>query len=253
IDKPVAAFSIPTDRLCEGNSITVSNQSNAPGSTVASWYWNFGNGSISTQRQPTVTYDTKGNFIIKLSVVNAEGCVSDTATQTIQVFGQPVIDAGPSFVVKEGMQVTFSATSNDSTFTFLWSPATGLNNPNILQPTLQASSDMVYTLTATGENNCTASDQLTVSVQKGIFIPNAFTPNGDGLNDTWNIKYIDLYPESSIVVYDRYGGVVFKGNGLSRPWDGKKQGKDLPVGAYPYIIDLRDGTPIERGVLTILR
>jgi gliding motility-associated-like protein len=253
VARPVAAFSLPSYNLCQGGEVVFSDESTAPGSTIQSWWWNFGDGSTSTQSKPSKTYNDDGVYNVSQAVKNREGCISDTARRQLKVFMQPVIDAGPSFVVKENTEVTFQSTSNSPSFTFRWSPATGLNNPNILQPALMATADALFTLTATGENNCTAFDTLTVKIQRGIYIPNAFTPNQDGLNDAWKIKYIELYPEATVDVYDRYGGVIFNTTGTGRPWDGNIKGKQAPIGTYYYIINLKDGSPAKSGSLTLLR
>jgi gliding motility-associated-like protein len=165
-----------------------------------------------------------------------------------------VVDAGPSFVVKEGANVQFQATVNSPGFVIRWSPATGLDNPNIIRPTLiNADNDAVYTITAMGQNNCSASDGLTVKVQKGVFIPNAFSPNNDGINDVWKIKNIELYPGATIEIYDRYGVIVYRSTGASQPWDGSIKGKQAPAGTYYYIIDLKDGSSMRNGSVTMLR
>lgn len=253
LEKPLASFNISEEKVCLGTTIRFEDGSSAPGSNINSWSWYFGDGSQSNMKEPSKLYLAPGNYGIKLVVKNTEGCVSDTATGLVQVYPQPVIDAGPSFVVKEGTEVILQATSNGEQFTFRWSPATGLNNPNILQPTLTATTDGVYTLTATGENNCTASDYLTVTVQRGIVVPNAFSPNGDGINDVWKIRNIELYQDAGIDVFDRYGGIIYRANGSTRPWDGTIKGKPAPVGTYYYIINLKDGSAVQKGIVTILR
>ncbi len=251
--QPSAAFSVLDDKVCLGTNIRFTDESTAAGSNTASWYWDFGDGSQSEERNPSRIYQAPGIYQVKLSVKNTAGCPSDTVGKPVQVYPQPVIDAGPSFVVKDGMLVTFQATANSTSFTFSWSPATGLNDPGILQPTLTATGDAEYTLTATGENNCTAADRLSVKVQKGVFIPNAFTPNNDGLNDVWNIRHIELYPEATIDIFDRYGGLIYRGRANSRPWDGTIKGKQAPIGTYYYLVNLQDGSPVQKGVVTLLR
>jgi gliding motility-associated-like protein len=253
-EKPVASFSLPSYSLCQGMTARFVDESYAPGGTVNAWSWNFGDGSTSTQQEPTRQYNTPGTFQVKLVVGSSQGCVSDTFSRQLQVYPQPLVDAGPSFVVKEGANVQFQATVNAPDFVIRWSPSTGLDNPNIISPTLlNADNDEVYTVTATGQNNCSASDGLTVKVQKGVFIPNAFSPNNDGINDVWKIKNIELYPGATIEIYDRYGSVVYRSTGGSQPWNGSVKGKQAPSGTYYYIIDLKDGSSWRNGSVTLLR
>ena len=91
-------------------------------------------------------------------------------------------------------------------------------------------------------------------VYKGIFIPNAFSPNGDGTNDTWNIPALGAYPNFEMSVYNRYGQLVFQSKNTNRPWDGTFKGKPSPSGAYAYFIDLKEpGMTLIKGSVLIIR
>jgi len=83
-------------------------------------------------------------------------------------------------------------------------------------------------------------------------IPNAFSPNGDGINDLWDLPQIAAHSYNRVEVFDRSGAKVFSSVGYQKAWDGKMNSKPLPVGVYYYIIDLGDGKPVS-GTLTILR
>jgi gliding motility-associated-like protein len=84
-------------------------------------------------------------------------------------------------------------------------------------------------------------------------VPNAFSPNGDGINDTWMIQYLDTYPGCTVDVYNRYGQVIFHSTGYSRPWDGRMNGQPLPIGTYYWIIDPKNGRRQVSGSVTIIR
>jgi len=81
---------------------------------------------------------------------------------------------------------------------------------------------------------------------------NTLNPNGDGVNDTWNIGALDSYPASVAQVFDRYGAVIFKSIGYPKAWDGKYNNKDVPPGAYYYMIDLMNGRKLS-GWMMIIR
>jgi len=87
---------------------------------------------------------------------------------------------------------------------------------------------------------------------EGIKFANAITPNGDGNNDTWELEDIDAFPDALVHIYDKAGLTVYKSSGGYTPWDGKNNGKQLPMGTYYYVIDLRNGSPIYNGTLTII-
>ena len=87
-----------------------------------------------------------------------------------------------------------------------------------------------------------------------LIIHNAFSPNGDLINDLWNIGNSDLYPEMEVTIYNRWGQSVWKSEkGYPDPWDGKSNGKPLPVDSYHYAIDLHNGSKIIIGAVTIVK
>ena len=95
---------------------------------------------------------------------------------------------------------------------------------------------------------------LTVTaVPSMIGVPSAFTPNGDSINDVWNIKFLDDFPDATVDVYNRYGALVFHSKGYSKPWDGTCNGSPLPTGTYYYIINPRSGLAQRSGPVTIIR
>ncbi|MEO7462487.1 MAG: PKD domain-containing protein, partial [Ferruginibacter sp.] len=254
-DKPVAAFTVSPDVLCQGTPNVFTDASTAPNSSIAAYTWNFGDGSAtSSQANPTKIYSKPGIFDVTLTVTSNEGCVSDAFSAPVTVYLQPVVDAGPSFVVPQGTLIQFKPSANDSSVTsFTWSPATGLNNPGILRPVLTANVDQVYTLTAMVGGLCTASDTLYVKILRPVVVPNAFSPNGDGTNDTWIIENLSDYAGAVVEVYNRYGQMVYTSRGYSVPWEGASKGKPLPVATYYYIIQLNNGFKPLNGSVTIIR
>jgi gliding motility-associated-like protein len=136
---------------------------------------------------------------------------------------------------------------------FSWDPSTGLSDAKKLRPLLQAMVDETYTLTAMGEGQCTASDFLTVKILKPVNVPNAFSPNGDGIHDTWNITNLSDYPGCTVAVFNRYGQRVYYSAGYGTPWDGTVAGKPLPMATYYYVIHLKNGFMPRTGSVTIVK
>jgi gliding motility-associated-like protein len=117
--------------------------------------------------------------------------------------------------------------------------------------------DYVITVTGGVSSNYyifTFPGTLTIlPVPPSVVIPNAFTPNGDGYNDLWNIQSIDAYPQCVVSVYSRYGSLIFQSKGYPMPWDGTRRGSPVPVGTYYYIIDLHNGTRPLSGYVAVIR
>lgn len=86
-----------------------------------------------------------------------------------------------------------------------------------------------------------------------VTIPNAFTPNNDGINDTWNIKNLDQYPNNTVDIFNRYGQKIYSSINYGIPWDGTFKGKNLPSGTYYYVIDLKNGNKTLSGYVALIR
>jgi gliding motility-associated-like protein len=84
-------------------------------------------------------------------------------------------------------------------------------------------------------------------------IPNAFTPNNDGLNDTWGIAGLSLYLKCEVRIYNRYGQLVFFSRGYPSPWDGTFKGQPLSPGPYIYVIDTKRRKKLYKGTVTLIR
>ncbi|HZY38032.1 MAG TPA: gliding motility-associated C-terminal domain-containing protein [Mucilaginibacter sp.] len=182
------------------------------------------------------------------------GCVDSSKTVTVTVNQNPVADAGNEIILFEGQSAKLNGSiTGDNITNYYWTPATFLSDPSLLTPTATPTDNITYTLTAVSQTCGTSTSSVFVRVYKKITIPNAFSPNNDGINDFWNIDALVTYPESITQVFDRYGQQVFQSTGYARPWDGTNNGKPLPAGTYYYIIDLKNGQPKLSGWVLIVR
>jgi len=112
-----------------------------------------------------------------------------------------------------------------------------------------------YKVIVTNITGCTSADSVMVNVVNCSLpnLPNAFTPNGDGINDTWNVATLQYFPQCIVNIYSRWGANVYHSIGYAVAWDGRYKGKPLPDGTYYYIIDLHNGSPVLSGSITIIR
>ncbi len=152
-----------------------------------------------------------------------------------------------------GSGVRLNPAINGDITGYSWSPAIGLSDAGSKNPIANPSVTTTYTLTVTLAGGCTASANVTVNVLEQITIPNVFTPNGDGVNDLWNIANLSEYPACTVDVFSRNGQLVFHSVGYGKPWSGTYNGNPLPTGTYYYVIDLKDGRKKHAGAVTIIK
>ena len=185
---------------------------------------------------------------------NANNGCSSFKDQTIEVYPVPTANAGPDkFVLEGGVTTLTPAVNSGAPVTYLWTPATWLDNFESPTPKSAPLSDITYTLTVTSDKGCKSSDEVFVKVLKAPVIPNIFSPNNDGIHDKWEISYLASYPGCVVDIYNRYGQLVYHSIGYDNPWDGTVNGKQVPVGTYYYIIDPKNGRQKMSGYVDVIR
>ncbi len=251
--QPKAKFSVSNVEICTNTTIQFTDLSDGKTSAINSWSWDLANTDVSSNPNPFKNFVDTGSFQVKLFITNTQGCVSDTATQQIIVYPYPVLIMGKSKLVLEGGTVALTAQHIYGTqLRYLWTPSQFLNSDTARAPLSSPIDDITYRLVVTGIGGCAVGDTLFVKVLKSPMIPNAFSPNGDGINDTWIIQYLESYPGTTVDVFNRYGQKVYSSIGYDKPWDGRYNGKILPIGTYYYVINPKNGRAIMSGSVTII-
>jgi gliding motility-associated-like protein len=193
-----------------------------------------------------------GLFPVQARYTSNEGC-KDSASASVRVWPVPVLQPMPATTVLEGSFTLLKPLYKAIHPSFLWTPAQYLNNDTIANPAASPADDQQYTLTITEAGGCTVSGTVLVKVLKNLLVANVFSPNGDGINDTWRIPYLDTYPGCRIDLYNRYGQKVFSSTGYMKEWDGTSNGRPLAAGTYYYIIVPGNGREQMSGSVTLLR
>lgn len=211
--------------------------------------------SSSTAVSPTVTNPlATTQYVVTAQTGNCIG----RDTVNVVVTQAPSVDAGIGVSITKGQDAQLSGNVGNAA-NFAWTPTTYLSNPGILNPvSVMPQQTITYTLTATNAEGCSSSDTVTVTVLPYcIKVKNAFTPNGDGVNDTWMVyDQFDCLKNVRVQVFNRYGSRVFESQNYRNDWKGTYTGKNLPDATYYYVIDylLIDGRNYQvRGDVTILR
>ena len=194
-----------------------------------------------------------GSHSILYTFTGNNGCM-DTASQNIFIYPTPKIELGADRNVLEGDQLTLvPVLLSGSGLVYSWTPSTYLDNPLSATPITTPLNDISYLVDITSIDGCKSSDLVNIKVVRDFIVPNTFTPNGDGINDKWEIEFLSLYPNHHIQIFNRYGQVILDTKNYITPWDGTYKGKPLPAGTYYYIIDLDGLRATKKGYITIIK
>jgi gliding motility-associated-like protein len=196
----------------------------------------------STQRNPPkVTYNKPGIYNVSLTL--DEGLPTEQVLcKNVVVFENPDISLGNDTSLLPGTTVTLNPGSNFRAYE--WSDGE-------TTPAITVGQPGTYSVVVTDTNGCKAFDQVIISVK--LYIPEFFTPNGDGINDTWEIEYFRTNPDATIEIFDRFGNRMAKYRGDQIGWDGKYNGTPVKADSYWYVITFDDGSAPLRGYVSVIR
>ena len=244
----VNVWALPTPHIaaagplsfCDGGSVDLSVDLDEGQSAI----WS------NAQTTATITVTESGQYIV--NVFDENGC-QQKDTIEVTVWELPNVTASNDTTVSLGYDVPLWAAG--ATF-YNWSPETYLDNANVENPTSESPLETItYTVTGTDDNGCvnTADVIITVDPDYTLETVNLFTPNGDGVNDFWRIKNVNLYSDCVVKVFNRWGIEVYSSTAYQNDWDGTYKGEKLPEATYYYVVTC-DGTDKEYdGAISILR
>jgi gliding motility-associated-like protein len=216
------------------------------------WY-TIAAGGTGQSNAPVPGTAVPGSTTWFVSQTNAQGCESARTPITVVVEALPTVSTTPKRTeIMLGQTANLNGTVTGQNLTIRWSPTSGVSNPGSAVTTARPGQTTTYRLTATSPRGCTASDTVRVVVIREIIVPNVFSPNGDGTNDRWVIKYIEDYPSALVEVFNRYGQLLFSNKRNGQQWDGTVNGQPVPVGAYFYVINLGNNK-VFKGTISVVR
>jgi gliding motility-associated-like protein len=191
---------------------------------------------------------------VKLTLTSTgNNCVPVTDAMTLTIIPSPTINMPDFKYILQGESAVLDPAITGTDVQYLWSPDLYLSSSTIRSPTIKGVESQLYDLSVTGLGGCVTKRQIMIYVLKPIFIPNTFTPNGDGINDVWTIKELSNYPGAQVTIFDRWGTRLFYSRGYATPWDGTYNGKPVSVGTYYYIINRGIYGPPLSGWVVVLR
>ena len=179
----------------------------------------------------------------------------DTANYSVTVMPNPTATAQSSVVINIGESTTLTATGGG---TYSWAPSTWLNNPNISNPVATPPITTDYCVYVTDAAGCTDSACITITVEincKPVYVPNAFSPNGDEDNDVFYV-YGNCISEMMLMIFNRWGEKVYEGTDPKQGWNGYYGGKLEDSAVFDYFLtykELNGNTGNKKGNITLVR
>jgi gliding motility-associated-like protein len=247
VPQPIDVVVGPNTAICTGGS----TQLNATGAN--SYTWSPAAGLSCTNcaapvANPAVT------TIYRVIGKDAYNCFLDTAYVTVGVGAYPVVNVGPDRVLATGTQINLTPTATNGPIAlWTWSPANDLSCASCPSPVVTAKKDICYSVTATNFFGCSGKDTMCIKVfceSSQLFVPNAFTPDGDGVNDLLVVRAQGIKLVKSFRIFNRWGQVVFEKanftpNTSTYGWDGTVNGRAAPPDVYVYTCEVvcEDDTP----------
>lgn len=254
----------PSLSTCENNTVTFSVT--ASGSDIQyQWQEDCGSGWINISDDLVFSGTQTSQLTISNPSLSMDGCMYhclmenllDTITSqpdTLTVHQPPDAEAGQDTTIIAGTALQLIATGG---LTYLWVPSTDLSNPNIPNPVTTTLENISYIVYVTDTFGCTDSDTINITVDEtaDIFIPDIFSPNGDGENDILFVRGNGI-KKLDFIIYDRWGEKIFETNDINNGWDGTYKGAKLFTAVFSYYIKAAfyDGSSYERkGNITLVR
>lgn len=227
------------DTLCFGQSKILT------ASGAFSYVWSPAAG-LNTTSGPTVTASPITTTTYTVIGSDEKDCFKDTTSFLIKVYPVPTISAGNDTTINVGQNVTLTPVFSPGVTNVIWSPRTGIVSSNYPSITVHPTMDMEYIVKCTNPGGCSATDRVNIFVLcngTNVFIPNTFSPNGDGANDVFYVRGTGLFKIKQARIFNRWGEEIFSkysvnANDISAGWDGTYKGQKQPLDVYVYMIEI---------------
>jgi len=245
---PLPAIQVDADDGCVNETISLNGLQTDPATTVLQWNWLIGERTSLTGQNVQTSFEQAGTYPVKLWAVGDNGCASDTVTGEVKVVKASLV--ANDTTVMQNLPAQLNVIANGSV---QWSPAVGLNDPTSASPIATLPSDQEYTVSVITPEGCTTEKDIRVKVFKGptIYVPSAFTPNGDGKNEILLPVYVGIKQLKQFAVFNRWGQKVFSTNNTGKGWNGNS----LP-GTYVWVVEAVNylGQSMQlKGTVTLIR
>lgn len=186
------------------------------------------------------TFDYKklgfGKHKILYTLNGSLPCLKGSAEQEVTIQDFPKPDLGPDILLGKGNSITLKG-AVEGGVSYAWTPATDLDNPTVANPVASPDKTTEYLVKVLSSNGCSGEGKVNIVVYQPVYIPTAFSPNSDGMNDLWELSGLEVYPNPEVQIFNRWGNMIFYSKGNYAPFDGTDSNKALPEGMYVYKIN----------------
>ncbi|MCW3085721.1 MAG: hypothetical protein JWP12_3087 [Bacteroidetes bacterium] len=243
----IALFPMPLITASADTAICIGAEATlTASSSEGNLLWNTGDTTVGITVAPT----TSTNYVVQTT----NACATVTHTVHVSINALPDVSAGSDVTILLGETAALNASGGA---TYSWSPDNGLSCSECPNPGATITASQYYYVTVTDSNNCSSGDSVSVNVLNvnAIYIPTAFSPNGDGLNDEFKVQGNNI-SEFKMLIYDRWGTKVFESSDVNVGWNGQYKGKPSDLETYVYKINVTMDNGESRkysGALTVLK
>ncbi|MEO8734321.1 MAG: gliding motility-associated C-terminal domain-containing protein [Flavobacteriales bacterium] len=236
-ENPVVANAGPDVTACADVGLVLDGSTSVQ---AATYQWTDEQGAIvGTDTTVDLNAVSPGTHTYVLTVTNGQCSATDTVIATI--LPVPTANAGADQTIYvDGTVVLGGDPAGTPGSAFQWQPDSLVNPAQAQNPSAFVNSTTLFILTVTGVDGCVNVDSVLITVVPEVKVPSGFSPNGDGHNDIWQLDFTNLFPKLEVNVFNRWGEPLFHSIGYNVPWDGRFDGKLVPVGTYYYTIELHD-------------
>jgi len=247
-----------SEGLCKGSLIEFDDHSSYTYGKILDWRWDLGypDDSISSRafgQHTTAVYNKGGTYPVTLTVFTTHDCTT-TISKDLVIY-EVVPFAGNDTIIAKGQPFQLHGQGGDH---YSWSPPEGLSNAGIADPMVFQNQDVTYMLEVSNEQGCVDYDTIHIKYYTGpdIYVPNAFTPNGDGKNDRFRFIPVGITEYKYFRIYNRWGQEVYSSTDFRSGWDGTIKGAPAPLDTYIWILEGKDFTGqtiLRKGTVTLVK
>ena len=236
---PSLTISTNSSTICSGTQV-VFTATPVNGGASSGYQWQVNGANVGSDKAIFITNGLANGDVVSCILTSSMSCSTQTASQNrvvMTVNTNPTVVPMPDTTIRPGQSVLLKADVTGPVTSYQWTPAIGLDNPYIAAPVAAPQITTTYQVVVATDAHCMAAGKVTIGVFKGLALPGAFTPNGDGKNDVFRIPPSMTVKIKAFAVYDRWGIKVFYSTDSAIGWDGTLGGQPQPVGTYIWFIE----------------